>query len=299
MRGPEARRERRVLAPRASGAAARPAPAARLALAAILGLALGCGGGSGESPDRAAAGPADTARPGATRPEPGPAAGEAAPPGSPADAAPAPGAAPDTRAFVNAREGLTGPRADHWVDFAFRYPASWRVVQDGSTPDTPNFVKVERTSDRGTTVESLAIGWFADPAAARGDPDALRATLRALEARLARGFLGFEKTAEGSARIAGREAPGFRFAFRLPPESEVPRAFGRVALVPTGGDDGLALMMFATPLASGVDGPEDVGETGGLVTALGSLELGAAPGDPAAIRPRDLDGSAPPMPERR
>lgn len=203
----------------------------------------------------------------------------------------------ESRLFVNSRDDLTDARADHYVDFRFRYPAGWRIVQDASTPETPNFVKVERTSPDGTTVESFAAGWFAHPAAARGDSAALRAVLGDLEAQFSRAFAGFEKTSGGVDSIAGRKAPGFRFAFRLPPEAEVDRAWGRVALVPTGGEDGLALVMFATPLADGVAGPEDIGEEGGLATVVESLVLGATPVDrptlPDTVTPRDTDGAAP------
>lgn len=279
MRSAGAGRKRGVLALRT----------VRAILAGAAVLALACGGDAGEASDGepidapdslAAAAATDGPR---ARDSSGREGAEAAEPG--------------TRRFVNTRDALTGPRADHYVDFAFRYPASWRIVQDATTPDTPNFVKVERVSDRGTTLESFAAGWFSDPAAARGDSAALAAALDGLESQLARAFDGFEATSRGTARIAGREAPGFRFAFRLPAESEVPRAFGRVVLVPTGGADGLALMMFATPLADGVEGPADVGEAGGLATVLRTLELGATPVDgPASIEPRDLDGAAPAIP---
>lgn len=230
--------------------------------------------------------------------------GEGSPEGEPSEeavhvaedsATDAPGS--ETRLFVNSRERLTDGRADHYVDFQFRYPAAWRIVQDGSTPETPNFVKVERTSPDGTTVESFAAGWFAHPAAARGDSAALRGVLGELEGQFSRAFAGFERVSRGVDSIAGRQAPGFRFAFRLPPEAEVDRAWGRVALVPTGGDDGLALVMFATPLADGVAGPEDVGEEGGLATVLETLDLGATavdrPGLPDTVTPRDTDGAVP------
>ena len=127
----------------------------------------------------------------------------------------------DPGLFVNSREALTDARADHYVDFEFRYPAGWRVVQDASTPGTPSFVKVEHTSAEGTTVESFAAGWFADSAAARGDSAALRTVLGDLEGQFSRAFAGFEKTSSGVDSIADRRALGFRFAFRLPAEAEV------------------------------------------------------------------------------
>lgn len=239
---------------------------------AMIGVAAGCGG-----------------------PEPEP--GSSAPP---VDTSETPAEGPraqETDLFVNSRENLTDARADHYVDFEFRYPDDWRVVQNAFTEGTPNFVKVERTGPVGTTAESFAAGWFAHPAAARGDSAALRAVLDDLAGQFSRAFAGFEKVAAGADSIANRRAPGFRFAFRPPTGAEVDRAWGRVALVPTGGKDGLVLVMFATPLAPGVTGPGDVGETAGLATILETLRLGATPVDrralPDTLPPRDTDGAAP------
>lgn len=243
-----------------------------LCVLAVVAVAAGCGG---------------------SEPQPG----SSTPPiDTSGTAAEGPGA-PKTALFVNSRENLTDARADHYVDFQFRYPDDWRVIQGAFTEGTPNFVKVERTGPDGTTAESFAAGWFAHAAAARGDSAALRAVLDDLAGQFSRAFAGFEKVSTGADSIASRRAPGFRFAFRPPPGAEVDRAWGRVVLVPTGGENGLVLVMFATPLAPGVTGAEDVGETAGLATILETLRLGATPVDrralPDTLTPRDTDGAAP------
>ena len=40
---------------------------------------------------------------------------------------------PNVSRFVNSRTGLTGPLAEHYVDFSFNYPSSW--ARDRSQAD--------------------------------------------------------------------------------------------------------------------------------------------------------------------
>jgi hypothetical protein len=68
-------------------------------------------------------------------------------------------ASSNTTRYVNSRSGFTGKLSDNYVDFSFDYPSAWTRVTDSS-----NFVKVEKKTAGGDTVENFAVGWVSGPA---------------------------------------------------------------------------------------------------------------------------------------
>lgn len=186
----------------------------------------------------------------------------------------------DTVLYRNGDHTFTGVRAENFVDFSFRYPATW-IVQEDESSDTPNFVKVERTSEDNFTIENFAVGYL------NGDmvPASLDAAITQLRPQLEQGFPNLEFEEIGGASLGGRNGRGVDFHgyFDTPEHGDL-RYYGRLMLIPAGPRHGVAVFALATELADGVDGPEDVGTSGELEVIFDSFELGAAgPAPDAAI----------------
>src|SRR5437763_513 len=47
--------------------------------------------------------------------------------------------------FVNSNKNLDSKSAEHYVDFSFYYPSSWRKDSSAGAPAAPNFAQVERS----------------------------------------------------------------------------------------------------------------------------------------------------------
>jgi len=67
-------------------------------------------------------------------------------------------ASPNTTRYVNSPSSFSGKLADNYVDFTFDYPNSWKRITYSS-----NFVKVEKQTSGGDTIENFAVGWVSGP----------------------------------------------------------------------------------------------------------------------------------------
>lgn len=184
----------------------------------------------------------------------------------------------ETVLYRNSDHAFTGVRAENFVDFSFRYPASW-IVQEDESSDTPNFVKVERTSEDNFTIENFAVGYL------NGDmiPASLDAVITQLRPQLSQGFPNLVFEDIGDASLSGRDGRGVDFhGFFETPERGDLRYYGRLMLIPAGPRHGVAVFALATELADGVDGPEDVGTSGELQVIFDSFDLGEAGPVPGA-----------------
>ena len=180
----------------------------------------------------------------------------------------------ETVQYRSADHAFSGVRAENFVDFSFRYPAHWQVLEDESS-DTPNFVKVENRTDDNFTVENLAVGYITGDLHA---PAMLQMLEDQLISQLAGGFPNFQRVMTGPTTIAGREGRFFTFTghFETEERGDV-EYYGRVVLLPVTRDRGLALVAFATELSPSVEGPAQVGERGELAGVFESFEVGGAP----------------------
>jgi hypothetical protein len=61
--------------------------------------------------------------------------------------------------YNSSKEGLTGARAEHFVDFTFKYPSSWNLTSNA--PNSPNFVDL-RLGKNNVVVENFVIGTYVD-----------------------------------------------------------------------------------------------------------------------------------------
>ena len=62
--------------------------------------------------------------------------------------------------YSNSSGNFTGNLKDNYVDFSFDYPSDWKKDPGAGKGDSPNFVKVEQTTDDQITLENFAVGYF-------------------------------------------------------------------------------------------------------------------------------------------
>lgn len=225
----------------------------RMSLTAIAILGVMACGGEETAPDQAAVPGDESAR------------GEATSPGGLDRASDTAGAGAGLATWTNDRSRLAGDKLVNFVPFTFHYPAAWRVLEDG-TGETPNFVKVERATEDGVTIENLAVGWYA------GMPPGQ--VLDVLEPQFASAFPLYRKLSEGPASVDGVASREFHFEATVDTSRGPVTFWGRTLAVPVDSLRGAILVLFASEMAPEVDGPGDVGEAGELGDIMESFRLG-------------------------
>jgi hypothetical protein len=171
---------------------------------------------------------------------------------------------PNTTRYVNSSSSFTGKLADNYVEFSFDYPNSWKRITDSS-----NFVKVEKQTSGGDTIENFAVGWVS------GTASMMPQFAQQLSDQSAKGFPQYKKVSEGETRIGTYEGYEFRFTSHMSTAEGEADIWGRVVLLPSEGTrKGAALVMLASSNSPDVHGPEDVGEKGELPIILNSFRFG-------------------------
>lgn len=171
---------------------------------------------------------------------------------------------PNQTRYVNSRSGFSGKLADNYVDFSFDYPNDWKRVTDNS-----NFVKFEKKTSGGDTIENFAVGWVSGPASM------MPQFAQQLSDQSAKGFPEYKKVSEGETKIGAYDGYEFRFSSHMSTAEGEADIWGRIVLLPSeAGRKGVALVMLASSKSTDVHGPEDVGEKGELPIILNSFRLG-------------------------
>jgi len=176
----------------------------------------------------------------------------------------------DARAghYVNSKSGLSGKLEEHYVDFSFDYPSSWKRDPEAGKAGSPNFVKVEGLTSDQITTENFAVGYCSAPLVL------LPQLAAQLNQQFSGGFPDYEKVSEGEVRVGGLDAYEFRFTSHSNKAKELD-FYGRVVLFPSvGGRKGAALIMLASSESADVRSVDDVGEKGGLAVVLNSFKFG-------------------------
>lgn len=173
----------------------------------------------------------------------------------------------ETRTWRNDPSVLAGQKAANYVPFTFDYPAGWSVVEDGTQPDSdsPNFVKVENATADNITIENFAVGWYSGTGAEE--------VIAMIEPQFAASFPNYVKVGDRTWTVDGISSPGFVFQARVEAPSGPVQFYGRALTVPVDATRGLVIVLFASNLAEGVEGPEDVGEEGQMPVILESFEI--------------------------
>jgi serine/threonine protein kinase len=179
--------------------------------------------------------------------------------------------------FVNSRDNLDGNLAEHYVDFSFYYPRSWRKDPNAGIAGATNFARVERSLPPDFTQENFAVGWYSSAGSAEGDRAAFPSLAANLSAQFARGFQEYKKVSEGPTKAGEYDGYEFRFesVSRNTEHGDI-KIWGRVVFLPPtdGGKNGVTLLMLATSLAPELRTVDDVGVKGELPMMLESFRFG-------------------------
>jgi hypothetical protein len=185
---------------------------------------------------------------------------------------------PELKTYVNSKAGLTGALSDNYIDFSFKYPAEWKLIDRSKDPS--NFVKVEREIGEGKdamTQENFAVGHFTGSGNAEADKVLIPQLLEKLDTQLKAGFPNYKKTAEGATKFGDYEGRELRFTSEFKPPGKDPiTIWGRGVLIPDpmGGKVGAFVIMLATSLAPELKEEKDLGVKGQLPAIVKSFKLG-------------------------
>jgi hypothetical protein len=172
---------------------------------------------------------------------------------------------PNTITYHNSNEQFTGQLADNYVDFTFDYPNSWQRNREYE-----NFVRVEKATSNGDTIEIFEVVSLADPR------EMLPKSAGHLNDDLSHRYSDYKKVSEGKVRIGSYDGYEFRFTAHVKAangfmEKDI---WGRIVLLPgTESRKGATLFMLASSASPDVHGPEDVGEKGELPGILDSFRF--------------------------
>ena len=94
----------------------------------------------------------------------------------------------DATQFVNSNANLDGRLAEHYVDFSFYYPDSWKRDPKAGVPGATNFVKVDKILPPDFTQENFAVGWYTSTGTFAGDLDNYEARVKQFSDALSKAF---------------------------------------------------------------------------------------------------------------
>ena len=186
--------------------------------------------------------------------------------------------------FTNSKTGLDGKLADHYVDFSFYYPGSWKKDPKAGVAGASNFARVERilSDDAGEYAqENAAISWYQSNGTFESDASVFPERTRELSDQIGKSLPGYKKVSEGETKVNTLKGYEFRFqgVFKNTGKGDLPY-WGRAIFLPPGteGDkSGVTIIMLATSLAADVTSVDDVGAKGESPLILDSFRFGVKP----------------------
>jgi hypothetical protein len=184
---------------------------------------------------------------------------------------------PNSVAFVNSKANLEGKLSEHYVDFSFYYPRSWKSDPKSGVAGASNFVKVERLLPPDYTQEQFAVAWYESGGTIETDRDKFSKLVETLNNSYKQ-FPEYRKVSEGDTKINSYDAHEFRFesVSRKTDKGDI-KLWGRIVFLPpgvAGEKNGLILLMLATSLAPELSSISDVGAKGEMPLILDSFRFG-------------------------
>lgn len=180
--------------------------------------------------------------------------------------------------FVNAGDNLDGKLAEHYFDFSFYYPQTWRRDPKAGVPGATNYVKVEKNLPPDFIQENFAVGWYTSTGTFEGDLPNYPERVQEFSSSLAKIIPDYRKVSEGPTTVNSMQGYEFRWeGLSKGTERGDVQIWGRVIFLPTGkqGDTaGATLTMLTTSLAPELSSVEDVGERGEAPVILESFRFG-------------------------
>ncbi|HEU4930857.1 MAG TPA: hypothetical protein VFT48_02205 [Pyrinomonadaceae bacterium] len=180
--------------------------------------------------------------------------------------------------FVNSKDKLEGVLADHYFDFSFYYPKTWKSDPKAGVAGATNFVKVDRSLAPNSVQENFAVGWYTSSGTFVGDLKSYPQRVEELSRSFAKIFPDYKKVSEGPTKVNSMEAYEFRWQGLSTDEKGGDlKLWGRVIFLPTGNEGdttGATLSMLCTSLAPELSSVEDVGTHGEAPVILDSFRFG-------------------------
>ncbi|PYS26806.1 MAG: hypothetical protein DMF75_21545 [Acidobacteria bacterium] len=106
----------------------------------------------------------------------------------------------DAVQFVNSKKNLDGKLAEHYVDFSFYYPNSWKKDPTAGVPGASNFAKVERRLPPDFTQENFAVGWYSSAGSAEADASVFHTLVENLSSQFRKAFPSTKKSLKATPR---------------------------------------------------------------------------------------------------
>ena len=179
--------------------------------------------------------------------------------------------------FANSKDNLDGKLAEHYFDFYFYYPQTWKRDPKAGVPGASNFVLVER-SEQNFPLENFAVGWYTSTGTFIGDLRNYPKRVEEFSSALAKQFPEYRKVSEGPTKINSMQGYEFRWeGLSKGSEKGDVHLWGRVVFLPTGNEGdttGATLTMFSTSAAPELKSVSDVGEAGEMPIILDSFRFG-------------------------
>jgi hypothetical protein len=179
--------------------------------------------------------------------------------------------------FANSKDNLDGKLAEHYFDFYFYYPQTWKKDPKAGVPGASNFVLVER-SEQNFPLENFAVGWYTSTGTFIGDLRNYPKRVEEFSSALAKQFPEYHKVSEGPTKINSMQGYEFRWeGLSKGSEKGDVHLWGRVVFLPTGNEGdttGATLTMFSTSVAPELKSVNDVGEAGQMPIILDSFRFG-------------------------
>ena len=187
-------------------------------------------------------------------------------------------APPGTVKFENSNGKLDGALAEHYFDFSFYYPQTWKRDPKSGVAGAVNFVSVDRSLPPDFTQESFAVGWYKSTGTFTGDLPNYPERVQEFSNLLSKSIPDYRKVSEGPTKVNSMQGYEFRWeGLSKGTDRGDLKLWGRVIFLPTGteGDaTGATLTMLTTSLAGELSSVEDVGEQGQMPVILDSFRFG-------------------------
>ena len=185
---------------------------------------------------------------------------------------------PGTVKFENANDTLDGKLAEHYFDFSFYYPQSWKRDPKSGVPGAVNFVSVDRSLPPDFTQESFAVGWYTSTGTFVGDLESYPERVQEYSNSLSKRIPEYRKVSEGPTKVNSMQGYEFRWeGLSKGTDRGDLKLWGRVIFLPTGNEGdttGATLTMLTTSLAGELSSVEDVGAQGQMPVILDSFRFG-------------------------
>jgi len=183
-----------------------------------------------------------------------------------------------TTLFENSNEHLDGKLAEHFFDFSFYYPQSWKKDAKAGVPGATSFVKVERSLPPDFTQENFTVGWYTSSGTYEGDLPNYPRRVEEFSSAISKNIPEYRKVSEGPTNVNSMKAYEFRYVgFSKNTDQGDIKIWGRVIFLPTnkeGDTTGATLTMLSTSLAPELTSVDDLGAKGEAPVILDSFRFG-------------------------